>query len=403
MMTVFLAASFWTMAGEFLLVVGGAFIVLCVVTSLARFHIMTSHERGGESSGGASALSVEMSRRLGTVHRSPEPFGLMLCRPASWTLWRADLDEATQARILLQFETAIRGGLRKMIDWVGPYEEGRIAVVTAASRSQCEGLVDRLHRRLIAQTVVAEEKKHLSLGAQIGVAASPEDGMRVSMLVQCVEHAFETASQEPGEPRWRMASSVESEVDEFSSEAPAESQPGLVDELTGVLRRDRLIPAMHRYLAQHRRRKQPVSVFYIDIDHLSRYNEHYGREAGDAVLRELSKLLQSELRETDLIARCRDDEFVVLLTCAAEDAMIAALRLITSAKKTTISLDRTHLKATISIGVASYPKHGVVARRLLSSAYTALHATKANGISMSALYEPTMRPPIARERRSDVF
>ena len=85
------------------------------------------------------------------------------------------------------------------------------------------------------------------------------------------------------------------------------------DELTGVLRRAAGVSFAEREIARARRRKTALAIAFVDIDDLHEANEQDGREAGDAMLRGLAKLLKESLRDEDIVFRFAGDEFVCVV------------------------------------------------------------------------------------------
>ncbi|MFN3344664.1 MAG: diguanylate cyclase [Chloroherpetonaceae bacterium] len=85
------------------------------------------------------------------------------------------------------------------------------------------------------------------------------------------------------------------------------------DFLTGTLNRHRFTELYEYELSSARRYKRPLSVAMIDLDDFKRINDTFGHKVGDDALIALSKLLKSQLRNSDLIGRFGGDEFVVVM------------------------------------------------------------------------------------------
>ncbi|MEA3184065.1 MAG: hypothetical protein QOC57_2276 [Ilumatobacteraceae bacterium] len=124
-------------------------------------------------------------------------------------------------------------------------------------------------------------------------------------------------------------------------------QAELNDELTGVGNRRRL----DRDLAiEAASADTPVAVIKIDVDHFARVNDEHGREVGDVVLRRLADVLRTECRQGDVLYRCEDEEFCVLLaqTTTAEAGQVAE-RMRFAVSRMALSVENP---LTVSIGVA---------------------------------------------------
>ena len=89
------------------------------------------------------------------------------------------------------------------------------------------------------------------------------------------------------------------------------------DPLTRLFNRRYLIETLERELARAVRRKEPVSVMIIDIDHFKKFNDALGHEAGDALLVQFAKLLNQKLRKEDMACRYGGEEFVVVMPSAS--------------------------------------------------------------------------------------
>ena len=121
----------------------------------------------------------------------------------------------------------------------------------------------------------------------------------------------------------------------------------LSDELTGVGNRRRL----DRDLAMNRvKADTPVAVIKVDVDHFQQINERHGSPIGDEVLRQLADVLRREVRSGDVVYRCEDAEFCVLLakTTSGEAGLVAERIRFAVAELAVASDDGV----TVSIGVA---------------------------------------------------
>ena len=98
-------------------------------------------------------------------------------------------------------------------------------------------------------------------------------------------------------------------------------------------------------------------MFFIDLDHFKPINDQWGHDAGDIVLKEAAKRIQSVIRPTDIAARFGGDEFVVMLKDVQdeEDAITIAERILTQFQNP-IKESGQEYTTTCSIGVAHYPE-----------------------------------------------
>jgi diguanylate cyclase (GGDEF)-like protein len=141
------------------------------------------------------------------------------------------------------------------------------------------------------------------------------------------------------------------------------------DGLTGVPNRRAWDLELPREMARARRSKTPVSIALLDVDHFKLYNDRFGHQAGDELLKEAAAAWRAQLRVGDLIARYGGEEFGVVLPGLAVDQAVEVIDRIRQA---------TPLGQTVSAGVACWdgvegPEH------LVARADTALYRAKHYG------------------------
>lgn len=98
-----------------------------------------------------------------------------------------------------------------------------------------------------------------------------------------------------------------------------------IDPLTKLPNRQGLERRMHQAIEHSRRANEPLSVAFVDTDELKEFNDNYGHDTGDALLRNVAQNLH--LRDTDVVCRYGGDEFVIILvnanTTATDDNNIS--------------------------------------------------------------------------------
>lgn len=104
-------------------------------------------------------------------------------------------------------------------------------------------------------------------------------------------------------------------------------QAAITDPLTGCHNRRFLDQVMDRELQRHARFKLPLSLLFIDVDRFKAINDTLGHEAGDRVLKYVARFLKRHIREADYVFRWGGDEFLVLITCAGQEAQKKAASL----------------------------------------------------------------------------
>ena len=173
------------------------------------------------------------------------------------------------------------------------------------------------------------------------------------------------------------------------------------DPLTGLANRARLRDRLEQELAVGRRTGKSLAVCCLDLDRFKTINDTFGHAAGDVLLREISRRLLAETRETDAVARLGGDEFVVVQTGLdfPEAAQHLAKRLVESLAGP-IEIVPGHLATvTVSIGIAIYPEDGTAVDSLLVSADLALYRAKEEGRNTFAFFRADM-DAAEQERRA---
>ncbi|GAB5442644.1 MAG: hypothetical protein Fues2KO_29930 [Fuerstiella sp.] len=160
----------------------------------------------------------------------------------------------------------------------------------------------------------------------------------------------------------------------------------LRDALTGIANRRAFDYELKRRMSEWRRQKTPLGLLMIDIDHFKSLNDRFGHTTGDAALRHVAGLLQSSLRDMDLVARYGGEEFAVILPATdAQGCIDAVQQLQNDFSNNLLESVGQELPVTVSVGVAVVT-NADDAELLLRRADTALYAAKQNGRNCSYLH-----------------
>jgi diguanylate cyclase (GGDEF)-like protein/PAS domain S-box-containing protein len=153
------------------------------------------------------------------------------------------------------------------------------------------------------------------------------------------------------------------------------------DPLTGLFNRRFMQECLDRELLRGTRKNRSLAVIFIDVDHFKRFNDVFGHEAGDQVLRSMGDFFRSHFRGDDIICRYGGEEFAIILPeSSAQDAASRAELLRITAR--TLKLkhnDVTLDPVTLSAGIAGFPEHASSARELLQVADACLYEAKKSG------------------------
>ncbi len=156
----------------------------------------------------------------------------------------------------------------------------------------------------------------------------------------------------------------------------------LVDEQTQVYNRRFLDGYLRKQIGIARRHQSPLSVIMLDIDHFKQFNDRYGHEAGDIVLRQFASTISSSLREGELVARYGGEEFTVVMHGTAKEALNLAERLRRAVATLSFSQFALHdedVRITMSVGIAEFPTNGQSPEEVLKAADMALYRAKHSG------------------------
>jgi two-component system, cell cycle response regulator len=129
------------------------------------------------------------------------------------------------------------------------------------------------------------------------------------------------------------------------------------------------------------RYQESVSVLMVDIDHFKKFNDEHGHQVGDAILRDVARMLKDTLRTVDSIGRYGGEEFVAILPHTAyEEARLTGDRLRQAIEDFSFRHGDKKLKVTVSVGVATYPSELVDSPgALIREADRALYRAKEGG------------------------
>jgi len=153
------------------------------------------------------------------------------------------------------------------------------------------------------------------------------------------------------------------------------------DPLTGLYNRRYMEESLERELSRAMRKKSALGIMMVDVDHFKHFNDTFGHEAGDAVLRHIGNLLRTYFRGEDVACRFGGEEFTVILPEATVEATLKrAEQLREAVKKDVAQLNGQALESiSLSIGVSNFPTDGATAEALLRTADAALYRAKKQG------------------------
>lgn len=167
-----------------------------------------------------------------------------------------------------------------------------------------------------------------------------------------------------------------------------------LDALTGFYNRRQLEERIKQEIASAQRQKTPLCAIMTDIDHFKNVNDTYGHAVGDLVLKTVSRVMRSQLREYDIAGRYGGEEFALLLPFTKlKEAKMVAERLRKTIETTKIDIsevnpdiDKKEINVTISLGIYEF-KNDDAEDDLLKKADKALYEAKGTGRNRVIVYE----------------
>jgi len=384
-----------------------SFVAIVLVASYFRFQrIVQMAESTLPEDMGVSAndiLRVQLARYLAGCARRGSSFSLSLIHVNAPSL---------EMRMGSPFVESVKRATRSD-DITCVYDGQTVALLTEVEPDDTESILGR-----VMNTVSANCPEVSVDLLRVGIASYPGHGNKSRDLLETAQEALaETDMEKPvfmpeiveeeeeeedgddGAAPEDTESSADEEVDsedapinadeEKSSKGWAERrQNAMLDELTGVLKPSAVSAYMQRMLNDWRHKKKKAALFCIgvnNIDHIARF---HGEEAVDDILVVVSKILQDNVRATDLIGRYEKYAFLVLSQISLENAEIIGKRISTLVQQCEMVSGAKKLKTTVTLGVAAYPEHGRNLHALYEAGQKVLDHSRENDIRAYAVYDP---------------
>lgn len=160
------------------------------------------------------------------------------------------------------------------------------------------------------------------------------------------------------------------------------------DPLTGLFNRRYLNDTLPRELHQAGRHKSPMCIAMIDIDHFKQFNDTYGHEAGDLMLREVGHILNENIRASDIACRYGGEEFVLVLLDSALEAGRRHIEWIRAqVKQLQLRYGEQLLRTmTLSVGIVEAAANDLNTEELLRAADKAMYAAKHAGRDRTVMF-----------------
>jgi diguanylate cyclase (GGDEF)-like protein len=244
-----------------------------------------------------------------------------------------------------------------------------IIFVTAMNEVQYEekglslGAMDYIVKPISPPIVRARVRTHLTLAEQTA---------KLKALVATLE-------KQQGElAEWNHT--LEDRVTEAIVQAERLRHIAFHDALTGLANRVLLLDRLEHAISHAQREGGGVALMFIDLDRFKAVNDTFGHDVGDALLKEVARLLSECRRASDTVARMGGDEFVILLESPASREVHAEMaQQIIAQLSTPMAILGNPVQIGASVGIASFPEDGTDLAQLMKSADSAMYAAKTAG------------------------
>jgi diguanylate cyclase len=218
---------------------------------------------------------------------------------------------------------------------------------------QLSGLIATAQQFL--NTAVTDNQTHIKALGEVSSEAAGSSDPR-SIIAKLVDELSKATSRAATLEANFAATSEE--LDNIRDSLKAAEQRSNTDALTGLANRHSMDEFLRLAQIAAMEKDEALSVFLIDIDHFKKFNDDYGHQVGDQVLRLVAKVLQEGVREVDLAARYGGEELIAVLPGADLEACTSVAerirRRIAEAKLTRRATGKEIGSITVSIGVAQF-------------------------------------------------
>jgi two-component system, cell cycle response regulator len=143
--------------------------------------------------------------------------------------------------------------------------------------------------------------------------------------------------------------------DELRAKEQQLRELSLTDPLTELKTARYLNEFLKTGIRQSKRYKVPLSIVVVEVDQYKELNRAIGREECDAVINKLAKMIDQQMRDSDIVVRTAEFEFTVVLTCTnSTGAIEVAERLRTKIQDTPFDANNMELNITVSVGICQW-------------------------------------------------
>jgi len=163
------------------------------------------------------------------------------------------------------------------------------------------------------------------------------------------------------------------------------------DVLTGLPNRLLFLDRLDQYIHKAHRNKQKVAVLFIDMDRFKEINDSLGHVFGDKTIKEVARRIESQIRETDTLARFGGDEFIMIFNDMNNSiSIVNIVQKVMQSMENPITIEGHSIYVTLSIGISVYPDDADTPDDLLKNADAAMYKAKNDGRNTYRFYTEDM-------------
>jgi diguanylate cyclase (GGDEF)-like protein len=257
-------------------------------------------------------------------------------------------------------------------------------------------------RLMLAAVTVAMVPLAMGAGALAVASGGKATAPTLVALLACLLLALVAITVWLSHRVLRMADQLELSRSELRKLYEAARSDALIDALTGLGNHRAFQEEFDRQLQYSKRYGTPFSLVLIDLDNFKRINDSLGHAAGDEVLAQMGRLLNSSVREVDRAFRVGGDEFAMLMPRTTHgEALIVARRLLANAVQPQAGA-RAGTPGSFSAGISSCPSLATARVQLYAQADAALLSAKRHGRTSVEVFDPGRHGPVEEDRASDL-
>ena len=261
--------------------------------------------------------------------------------------------------------------------------------VATATLSNVEGLMARLHQ--LTTSVAADVGEHSNQVQQINAELTSSTATPESIVSTVEKLIF--ANEKMNDQLKAAENRLQAQADEIQSHV----HEARTDALTTLFNRRGFDDELESAVAVSEQSGRPVSMMMMDVDFFKKFNDTYGHQAGDEVLKSVARVVRSHLTDREVVCRYGGEEFAAIFPGSdVQAAVLGAERARNAVRAEIVNFDGLDLRVTASVGL-SERRDGETAADFVKRADQALYASKSAGRNRSHWHDGFQPRPVETE------